>query len=118
MQQFMGSVNYLSKFLSFSLYLYAPLQLLLKKDAEFIWTDTHTVAFNCLKEHVSNDIKLQFFDFSKPLFIEIDASKRGIGAAMLQSDPIVQSLLVSSSIEKHICVIVVSEISFSALQGF
>ena len=50
----------------------------------------HTVAFNHLKEHVSNDVKLQFFDSSKPLFIEVDASKRGIGAAMLQSDPIVQ----------------------------
>ena len=84
----MGSVNYLSKFLAF---LPAPLQPLLKKDAEFIWTDTHTVAFNCLKEHVSNDVKLQFFDSSKPLFIKVDVSKRGIGAAMMQSNPIVQN---------------------------
>ena len=88
LQQFMGSVNYLSKFLAFLSDLHAPLQLLLKKDSEFIWTDTHTIAFNCLKEHVSNDVKLQFFDCSKPLFIEVDASKHGIGAAMLQSDPI------------------------------
>ena len=86
----MGSVNYLSKFLAFLSDLHVPLQPLLKKDAEFIWTDTHTVAFNCLEEHVSNDVKLQFFNSSKPLFIKVDASKRGIGAAMLQSDPIVQ----------------------------
>ena len=91
LQQFMGFVNYLSKFLAFLSDLHAPLQPLLKKDAEFIWTDTHTVAFNRLKEHVSNDVKLQFFDSSKPLFIKVDASKRGIGAAMLQSDPIVQN---------------------------
>ena len=33
----------------------------------------------------------RFFNSSKPLFIEVDVSKRGIGAAMLQSDPIVQN---------------------------
>ena len=75
LQQFMGSVNYLSKFLAFLSDLHATLQLLLKKDSEFIWTDTHTVAFNRIKEHVSNDVKLQFFDSSKPLFIEVVASK-------------------------------------------
>ena len=96
LQQFMGSVNHLSKFLAFLLDLHAPLQLLLKKDSEFIWTDTYTVAFNCIKEHVTNDVKLQFFDSSKPLFIKVNASKREIGAAMLQCDPIVKN---SSSTE-------------------
>ena len=48
LQQFMGSVNYLSKFLVFLSDLCAPLQPLLKKDSEFIWTDTHTIAFNCI----------------------------------------------------------------------
>ena len=87
----MGLVNYLSKFLAFLSDLHAPLQLLLKKASEFIWTDTHTIAFSCLKEHVSNDVKLQFFDSSKPLYIEVDASKWGIGVAMLQCDPIVKN---------------------------
>ena len=40
LQQFMGSVNYLSKFLAFLSDLHAPLQPLLKKDLEFIWTLT------------------------------------------------------------------------------
>ena len=75
LQQFMGSVNYLSKFLAFLSDLHAPLQPLLKKDSEFIWTDTHTIAFNCIKQHVSNDVRLQFFYSSKPLFIEVDTSK-------------------------------------------
>ena len=73
LQQFMGSVNYLSKFLAFLSDLHAPLQPLLKKDSESIWTDTHTIAFNCLKEHVTNDVKLQFFDSSKPLYVKVDA---------------------------------------------
>ena len=96
LQQFMGSVNYLLKFLAFLSDLHAPLQPLLKKDSEFIWTDTHTVAFNHIKEHVSNDVKLQFFDSSKPLFIKVNASKRGIGAVMLQCNPIIKN---SSSTE-------------------
>ena len=70
----MGSVNYLSKFLAFLSDLHAPLQPLLKKDSEFVWTDTHTIAFNRIKEHVSNDVRLQLFDSSKPLFIKVDAS--------------------------------------------
>ena len=102
LQQFMGSVNYLSKFLVFLSDLHAPLQPLLKKDSEFIWTDTHTIAFNHLKEHVSNDVKLQFFDCSKPLFIEVDASKHGIGAAMLQSDPIIKNSS-TSEIPDNLC---------------
>ena len=102
LQQFMGSVNYLSKFLAFLLDLCAPLQLLLKKDSKFIWTETHTIAFNCLKEHVSNDVKLQFFYSSKPLFIKVDASKHGIGAAMLQSDHIIKNSS-TSEIPNNLC---------------
>ena len=85
LQQFMGSVNYLSKFLAFLSDLRAPLQLLLKKDAEFIWTDTHTVAFNHLKEHVSNDVKLQYL-FSSKLMHQREE-------LVLQSNPIVQNTL-------------------------
>ena len=80
LQQFMGLVNYLSKFLAFLSDLHAPLQLLLKKDSEFIWTDTHTIAFNHLKEHVSNDVKLQFFYSSKPYTLK----------SMLPSEVLVQ----------------------------
>ena len=98
----MGSVNYLSKFLAFLSDLHAHLQPLLKKDSEFIWTDTHTVAFNHIKEHVSNDVKLQFFDSSKPLFIKVNTSKRGIGAAMLQCDTIVINSS-STEIPNNLC---------------
>ena len=84
-------MNYLSKFLAFLSDLCVPLQGLLKKDAEFTWTKTHTQAFNWLKEHVSFDISLQFFDCSKPLYIKVDASKQGIGSIMLQPDMVVRN---------------------------
>ena len=41
LQSFLGTVNYLSRFLLFLSDLRAPLQNLLKKDSEFIWTNVH-----------------------------------------------------------------------------
>ena len=91
LQSFLGTVNYLSRFLAFLLDLRAPLLNLLKKDSKFIWTSVHQQIFDQLKLHVSNDVKLQFYDCSKPLYIEVDTSKRGIGAVMLQEDCIVKN---------------------------
>ena len=45
LQSFLGTVNYLSRFLTFLSDLRAPLQNLLKKDSEFIWTSVHQQTF-------------------------------------------------------------------------
>ena len=90
LQSFLGTFNYLSRFLAFLSDLCAPLQSLLKKDIEFVWTSVHQHAFDQIKLHVSNDVKLQFYDCSKPLYIEVDTSKKGIGVVMLQEDNIVK----------------------------
>ena len=42
-------------------------------------------------------MKLQFYNASKPLYIEVDTSKKGIGAIMLQEDSIVRNDLKSGS---------------------
>ena len=88
LQSFLGTVNYLSQFLAFLSDLHAPLQSLLKKDTEFVWMPVHQKAFDEIKLHVSNDVKLQFYDSSKPLYTEVDTSKKGIDAVMLQEDTI------------------------------
>ena len=89
LQSFLGTVNYLSQFLAFLSDLCASFQSLLKKDTEFVWTPVHQKAFDEIKLHVSNDVKLQFYGSSKPLCIEVDTSKKGIGTVMLQEDTIV-----------------------------
>ena len=89
MQSFLGTVNYLSRFLPFLSDLRAPLQNLLKKDSEFIWTNVHQQTFDQLKLHVSSDVKLN--DSSKPLYIEVNTSQKGIGAVMLQKDSIIKN---------------------------
>ena len=43
-------------------------------------------AFSQLKQAICKDITLQLFDSDLPLYIEVDASKKGIGAVMLQPD--------------------------------
>ena len=51
----------------------------------------HQLAFDQIKLHISNDVKLQFYDANKPLYIEVDTSKKGIGVVMLQEDSIVRN---------------------------
>ena len=60
LQSFSDTVNYLSRFLPFLSDPRVPLQNLLKKDSEFIWTIVHQHTFDQLKLHVSNDMKLNF----------------------------------------------------------
>ena len=54
-------------------------------DTEFLWLDNHTDAFNKLKTAICKDITLRYFN-SLPIYIESDASKKGIGVVMLQPD--------------------------------
>ena len=98
LQSFLGTVNYLSHFLAFLSDLLTLLQALLKKGTEFVWTTVHQHTFDQIKLHVSNDVKLQFYDVNKPLYIEVDTSKKGIGAVMLQGDSIVPNTAKSDEI--------------------
>ena len=90
LQSFLGTVNYLSHFLAFLSDLCAPLQSLLKKDTELLWTPTHQHAFDQIMLHVSNDVKLQFYIIFI-FYIEVNTSKKGIGAVMLQQDKIMRN---------------------------
>ena len=86
LQSFLGSVNYLSRFIAGLSDLRKPLQSLISTDTPFIWTETHTQAFNRLKSKISNDCLIHFYDTKKPVFIECDSSGVGIGAVLLQPD--------------------------------
>ena len=75
LQLFLGSVNYLSRFIPGLSQLRKPLQVLVKKNSEFVWTTVHDKSFQDLKDMVSEDCLIQFYDPLKPLYIECDASK-------------------------------------------
>ena len=78
LQSFLGTVNYLSCFIAFLSDLCVPLQALLKKGTEFVWTMVQQHAFDQIKLHVSNDVKLQFYNANKPLYIEVDTCKKAL----------------------------------------
>ena len=86
LQSFLGSVNYLSCFIAGLSQLCKPLQALITKNSEYIWSAVHDKAFQDLKDMVSEDCLIRFYNPHKPLFIECDASKQGIGCVMLQPD--------------------------------
>ena len=92
LQSFLGSVNYLSKFISFLSTHRKPLQELLKQsENDFIWQDHHTEAFNTLKAVICKDVTLKYFDHSVPIRIECDAFKKGISLVMLQPDSTIEN---------------------------
>ena len=66
----------------------APLRNLIKKDAEFAWTPTHGQAFTAIKQAIANATTLNYFDPELDTKIQVDASMHGLGAALLQTDPL------------------------------
>ena len=57
---------------------------LLKKDSELRWNTSYQEAFDRIKELVCKDMTLCYFDVQKPVTIQVDASGKGLGAALLQ----------------------------------
>ena len=84
LQRFLGMTMYLSPFIPSLSTHTAPLWELLKKDTEFTWNTTYQEAFDALKDRVCTDTTLQYFDAEKPVTIQVDASQKGLGAALLQ----------------------------------
>ena len=61
----------------------ATLRGLLKIDVEYIWNATYQVRFDKLKSSVCEDTTLRYFKMKKPVTIQIDASGKGLGAALI-----------------------------------
>ena len=91
LQSFLGSVNYLSKFIPHLSSFRKPLQDLLKSSNDFVWLKVHDEAFKTLKNAIVKDVMLKYFDSNLPIYIETDASKKGIGVVMLQPDNSVEN---------------------------
>ena len=91
LQSFLGSVNYLSKFIPHLSSFRKPLQDLLKSSSEFVWLKVHDEVFKILENAIAKDVTLKYFDSNLPIYIETDTLKKGIGAVMLQPDNSVEN---------------------------
>ena len=59
--------------------------LLLKKNA-FLWTPDHSKAMECVKGLITEDISLARFNPDKHMVLITDASKKGLGYILLQTE--------------------------------
>ena len=64
----------------------ATLRGFLKTDVEYSWNATYQVTFDKLKLLVCEDTTLRYFNMKKSVTIQVDASGKGLGAALIQDE--------------------------------
>ena len=84
LQEFLGMIQYLSKFLPRLSTITEPLRQLLHQDAEWKWLQEHEDAVTTLKGLISTAPVLRNFDCTKQISLQCDASESGLGYAILQ----------------------------------
>lgn len=83
-KQFLGLGGYYRRFIPNFSKIAKPLTELLKKDANFEWTEKQQTAFDTLKTHLCSEPLLQYPDFTKPFVLTTDASGYAIGGILSQ----------------------------------
>ncbi|KAL9970099.1 hypothetical protein ACROYT_G022422 [Oculina patagonica] len=79
-----GMAQYMSRFLPDLAETLEPIRALTRKDTPFVWSTECESAFDRLKRNLSESPCLAYFDASKEVVIQVDSSKHGIGAVLLQ----------------------------------
>lgn len=85
-RRFLGVINFLAKFIPHMTTIVKPIQALLGKDIVWSWGPEHDRAVAKVKALISAAPVLSHFDASKPLIVQCDASRDGLGAVLLQND--------------------------------
>jgi hypothetical protein len=83
-KRFLGMIQFLSQFLPNLSHVTLPLRNLLRDEVAWEWTPEANVAFKQLKEAIARPVVLKFFETSKPVTVEADASQCGLGCCLLQ----------------------------------
>ena len=86
LHSFLGMVTYLGQFVKNVSDMTYNMRNLLKKNALFQWTETHEADFQKLKGVFTNQECSVYFDQKKDIFLQVDASSQGLGAALMQND--------------------------------
>ena len=84
LQTVLGMITYLSKFAPQLSETTKPMRDLLKDDIEFSWDKPQEEALHKVKQIITAQPVLAFFDPRKPITLQVDASKHGLGATLMQ----------------------------------
>ena len=85
MRSFLRLVNYLNRFILCLAEISAPLREICRQDMEFELTESVCVAFSRTKEEISKNVTLPYFNPKSETTLQTDASKKGLGAVILQN---------------------------------
>lgn len=86
----LGMVTYLSSYIPRLSEMTAPLRALLSQDTQFEWLQSHQDTLNKIKKLVQDATNMVYFDKNKTSIVQVDASQRAIGAALLQDGKVVE----------------------------
>ena len=86
LQTMLGIINYLAKFAPQLSKMMTPIRDLLKDDSEFLWDQSKQGALDGTKAIISASRRYHFFYLAKPIILQVDASKHGLGAALFQEE--------------------------------
>ncbi|KAI8484940.1 hypothetical protein Bbelb_373470 [Branchiostoma belcheri] len=86
LRSFLGLIQYMGSFIPKLAEHTANMRELLKEDAEFKWSPSHTQDFDRIKALISKETTLQLYDREKPVTLQVDASMKGVGALLMQDN--------------------------------
>ena len=89
MRSFLGMINYLNRYSALSAHLAAPLSSLTHQAADYKPEKTHMENFQRLKMEISKTEALPYFNTSAETILQTDASKKGLGACLIQNGKVV-----------------------------
>ena len=84
LQAFLGIINYLNKFSPGTSEACEPLRKLMSSKATWTWNTSYQQLFNKAKSLIKEEMCMKFYDDTKLLYLETDASVVSLGAALLQ----------------------------------
>jgi len=86
LRRFLGSLNFYHRFIQHMASKAIPLFELLSMKVDYVWTSRHQESFDALKTALTTVPVLKAPDWDLPFRLYVDASKRGIGGMLGQSD--------------------------------
>ena len=89
MRSFLGIINYLNRYSALSTHLTASLSTLTHQATDYKPGKVHHENFNQLKMEISNMKALSYFDVNAETTLQMDASKKGLGACLIQKGKVV-----------------------------